>query len=72
MEQTKKFYVNPKYRGFGLAEKLLRFSEQIAIAKGYKYMWDEHGTANPNARGFWKKHFQTYSYELIRTIPELN
>lgn len=31
-------------------------------------MWVEHGTANPNARGFWKKYFKTYQYELVRTI----
>lgn len=31
-------------------------------------MWVEHGTANPNARGFWNKYFDTYRYELIREI----
>ena len=61
-------FVYPEYRGTGLSEKLLRFSEKRALAKGYKYMWVEHGTANPNARGFWNKYFKTYSYELVRTI----
>ena len=36
--------------------------------KGYKYMWVEHGTATPNARGFWNKYFLPYQYELVRTI----
>ena len=36
--------------------------------KGYKCMWVEHGTANPNARGFWNKYFLPYQYELVRTI----
>lgn len=61
-------FVYPEYRGTGLSEKLLRFSEKRALAQGYQYMWVEHGTANPNARGFWNKYFHTYSYELVRTI----
>ena len=61
-------YVYPAYRGTGLAEKLLRFAEARAISAGYQYMWVEHGTANPNARGFWNKYFVTYQYELVRRI----
>ena len=59
---------NPAYRGTGLAEKLLGFAELRAISEGYRYMWVEHGTANPNARGFWNKYFTTYQYELVRRI----
>ncbi len=29
---------------------------------------ESHGTANPNARGFWNKYFMTYQYEFVRTI----
>lgn len=61
-------FVYPEYRGTGLAEKLLRFAEARAISAGYQYMWVEHGTANPNARGFWNKYFATYQYELVRRI----
>ena len=61
-------FVYPEYRGTSLAEKLLRFSEKRAIEEGYEYMWVEHGTANPNARGFWNKYFNTYRYELVRNI----
>ena len=61
-------FVYPEYRGTGLAEKLLRFAESRAILAGYQYMWVEHGTANPNARGFWNKYFATYQYELVRRI----
>ncbi|MDO5156135.1 MAG: GNAT family N-acetyltransferase [Eubacteriales bacterium] len=61
-------FVYPEYRRTGLSEKLLSFSEKRALAEGYKYMWVEHGTANPNARGFWDKYFYIYSYELVRTI----
>lgn len=42
-----------EYRGTGLSETLLRFAEKRALEEGYKNMWVEHGTANPNARGFW-------------------
>lgn len=61
-------FVCPLYRGTGLSEKLLRYAEKRASEEGYEYMWVEHGTANPNARGFWNKHFSTYRYELVRSI----
>ena len=61
-------FVYSEYRGTGLAEKLLRFAESRAISEGYRYMWVEHGTANPNARGFWNKYFTTFQYELVRRI----
>lgn len=61
-------FVYSAYRGTGLAEKLLRTAESRAISEGYRYMWVEHGTANPNARGFWNKYFTTFQYELVRRI----
>lgn len=61
-------YVYPKYRGIGLSETLQRFAEKRALEGGYKYMWVEHGTANPNTRGFRNKYFLPYQYELVRTI----
>lgn len=51
-----------------LAEALLRYVEARAKCEGAEYMWVQHGTANPNARGFWNKYFSTYEYELVRTI----
>ena len=61
-------FVYPQYRKTGLARQLLCFAQTRAMASGYKYMWVEHGTANPNARGFWNKYFETYQYELVRRI----
>lgn len=61
-------YVEPAYRGTNLAAALLSQAEEQAQKTGAEYMWVEHGTANPNARGFWNKYFQTYQYELVRTI----
>ena len=61
-------YVSPEYRGEGLARALLQYAQARAKHEGAEYMWVEHGTANPNARGFWNKYFSTYEYELVRTI----
>lgn len=65
-------YVYPEYRGTGLSETILRFAEKRALEEGYNYMWVEHGTANPNARGFWNKYFMPYQYELVRMIKPIN
>lgn len=61
-------YVVPAHRGTPLSAALLAKAEARAKAAGAAFMWVEHGTANPNARGFWNKYFQTYEYELVRTI----
>lgn len=61
-------FVCPEYRGTGLALQLLTAAKERAYLAGARYMWVEHGTANPNARGFWNKYFTTYEYELVRRI----
>ena len=61
-------FVYPKYRGSGLAQALLTFAKKAAADAGAAYMWVEHGTANPNARGFWNKYFTSFEYELVRRI----
>ena len=61
-------FVYPQYRGAGLAQQLLSAAKARAYLAGFGYMWVEHGTANPNARGFWNKYFTTYQYELVRYI----
>lgn len=61
-------YVLPEYRGRSLAGELLRYASEYEKERGAKYLWVEHGTANPNARGFWNKYFNTYQYELVRKI----
>lgn len=61
-------YVLPKYRGTGIAPALLRYVNQELLRSNYKFAWVEHGTANPNARGFWNRYFDTYKYEMIRRI----
>lgn len=64
-------FVEPALRGSGLADALLKTAQKRAKEAGNSFMWVEHGTANPNARGFWNKHFRTYQYELVRTVKPL-
>lgn len=61
-------YVFPTYRGTGLAQQLLRSAERAAWNVGARWMWVQHGTANPNACGFWNKTMEPYQVELVRTI----
>lgn len=65
---TGEIYVYPAYRGTGLARQLLQYAENAAFSAGSQWMWVQHGTANPNACGFWDQHFQVYQYELVRSI----
>ena len=60
--------VLPQYRGTGLAEALLNACEKDLAAKGIEYTWVNHGTANPNAMGFWDKYFKPYRYDFERKI----
>ena len=57
-----------KYRGTGLAEALLAALEKGLSVNGISYSWVNHGTANPNAMGFWDKYFKPYRYEFERKI----
>lgn len=61
-------YVLPEYRGTVVGQELLSYACKDLAKDGYWYAWVEHGTANPNARYFWNKHFATYRYEMIRTV----
>lgn len=61
-------YVIEELRGSGLAKWLLDYVDHAMYEDGYRYEWVEHGTANPNARGFWNKYFDSYSYTMIRDI----
>jgi len=63
-------YVPPEYRGSTLSKDLLYFAMEYERHKGAGYLWVGHGTANPNARGFWNKYFKTYQYQLVRTVKK--
>lgn len=61
-------YVKPEYRGKKIAQALLHYLDVELKANDVDYEWVEHGTANPTARGFWNKYFETFEYEFIREI----
>lgn len=61
-------YVLPQYRGAQFAQALLSCLENDLLQNQLQYDWVEHGTANPNARGFWNKYFETFEYEFIRKV----
>lgn len=51
-----------------LAQSMLKYVSDILSQEGIHRLWVEHGTANPNARGFWNKYFTSYSYTMVRDI----
>lgn len=61
-------YLLPAYRGSGMAEALLRYAEDYERQRGAEYAWVEHGTANPLARNFWNRYFESWCYVLERDI----
>ena len=62
-------FVLPEYRGRQVAQALLNYLENDLLSKHIRiYDWVEHGTANPTARGFWNKYFETIEYEFIRSV----
>lgn len=61
-------YVIPEYRGSGAARQLLFHAAEYEKKCGAEALWVEHGTANPNARGFWNQYFTTCQYEMVREI----
>lgn len=61
-------YVESNYRGSGLAQLLLSEMIRSLEESGFEKFWVEHGTANPNARGFWNKYFDSYLYTMTRVI----
>ena len=64
-------YVVPEKRGTGLSERLLAYAEHQAKKRGYEYSWVMHGTANPNATGFWNKYFDPFEVEMVRTVEKV-
>lgn len=64
-------YVTPEYRGTGLSDALLAYAQNCTGMQGAKVLWVEHGTANRNARRFWGRYFDSYEYEMDRTIRKI-
>ncbi len=65
-------YVKEAYRGKKVAQSLLQYVRNTLFEEGINKFWVEHGTANPNARGFWDKYFTNYTYTLVRNIERVD
>lgn len=61
-------YVEEGLRGKLISQTLLRFVNNTLKEENVDKLWVEHGTANPNATGFWDKYFNNYTYTLVREI----
>lgn len=68
MANVAEAYVLPAYRGTKLAQALLYYLDNDLLANHVEYEWVGHGTANPHARGFWNKYFDTFAYLFVRSI----
>lgn len=63
-------YVDEAYRGSGIAEGLLEHMCKVAERENMKYLGVDCETLNPNARYFWGKYFNSYTYSYHRRIDE--
>ena len=61
-------FLNPAYRGMGIASQMLKYANDKLKESGIKTICVTHGTINPTARGFWDKYFHNYSYTMTRQI----
>lgn len=64
-------FVSEEYRDQKTAAGLLKFTNDTLAKEQISRLWVEHGTANPNARGFWNKYFSSYAYTMLREIDSL-
>ncbi len=63
-------YVEERFRGKLISQALLDFVNNTLKEDKAEKLWVEHGTANPNATGFWDKYFENYTYTMVREIKK--
>lgn len=63
-------YVDPDYRGKGIAIDLLHTVESYLKEKDYKLLGVDFESFNIDGGAFWRKHFIPYTYTLTRRIDE--
>ncbi len=63
-------FCKPDYRGTNIIHNLLRMLIITLRNEGYLYLGVDCESFNPNARGFWMKYFNPYTYSLVRRIDE--
>lgn len=63
-------YLEPKYRGLGIFQQLLQQVVDYYTEKGKTHLGVDCETTNPEAYGFWSKHFEPYTYSMWRRVDE--
>ena len=63
-------YVDPEYRGTGVADMLLEYVCEVCEKEGMEYLGVDCETLNPTALRFWRKYFSNYTYGYSRRIDE--
>jgi GNAT superfamily N-acetyltransferase len=63
-------YCIPEYRGRGVYPGLISYMIKILKMEGYTRLGVDCESFNPNARGFWLKHFTGYTHSVVRRIDE--
>ena len=63
-------YLQKEYRGNGIFDALLFYTENIFAAEGFLRMGVDFESFNPTAYGFWLKHFTAYTYSVVRRVDE--
>lgn len=63
-------YCLPDFRGNGIYHNLLSFLIETLKKDGYCYLGVDMESFNPNARGFWRKHFIEYTNSVVRRIDD--
>jgi GNAT superfamily N-acetyltransferase len=60
----------PEHRGKGISQKLLSLLVQKLKPQGYTRLGVDFESFNPSGSGFWLKHFDAYTYSVVRRVDE--
>ena len=63
-------YINKDHRGKGVLAGLLDYILEKLKDEGYSKLGVDCETTNPPAYRYWKKHFDYYTYSLVRRLDE--
>ena len=59
-----------EHRGKGIVQNLLNYAISKLKADGYVCLGVDFESINPAAWGFWLKHFDAYTFSVVRRIDE--
>lgn len=63
-------YLETNYRGLGIYQQLLQYVVDYYTENGKTHLGVDCETTNPEAYGFWSKHFEVYTYSMWRRVDE--